>query len=163
MGSRTESRRRLKRLILTIFCVVVGAEAYACSAASVDIRGDFGRARFSVEVADDAEERARGLMFRDSLATSSGMLFVYERPQELSFWMRNTLIPLDMIFVDSAGVVQHIHSNAIPQDLTPIRGGRGLAVLEINGGLAERLGLEIGDELRHPAFNPAIAAWPCDE
>ena len=90
------------------------------------------------------------------------MLFIYEEPQLLAFWMRNTLIPLDMIFVDRFGEVQKVHSNAVPLDETPIDGGRDvLAVLEINGGLAARLGIEPGTELRHPAFDQAEAAWPC--
>ena len=136
---------------------------WACSPDSVQVRGPFGQARFSVELADDHDSRAQGLMFRDELALSAGMLFVYERPQELSFWMRNTRIPLDMIFIDSAGVVQHVHENAIPFDETPNRGGRGIAVLEINGGLAARLGIAKGAEIKHPAFASENASWPCAE
>jgi hypothetical protein len=91
------------------------------------------------------------------------MLFVYEDAGSPSFWMRNTLIPLDMIFVRPDGTVQHVHSEAIPGDETPISGGDGvLAVLEINGGLAEAMGIEEGSEMRHPAFG-AAAAWPCAE
>jgi len=75
--------------------------------------------------------------------------------------MQNTLIPLDMIFADEAGVVQRVHSRAIPGDTTPIPGGDGiLVVLEINGGLAETFGIGPGTELRHPALGPD-AAWPC--
>lgn len=132
-----------------------------CLDTTVQIRGAFGQARFTVELADDVSERAQGLMFRKSLPVSSGMLFIYERTQTLSFWMRNTLIELDMIFVDKRGVIQHIHHRAQPLDETPITGGRGIAVLEINGGLAERLGLAVGDQLRHPAFADGPAAWPC--
>jgi uncharacterized membrane protein (UPF0127 family) len=78
--------------------------------------------------------------------------------------MRNTLIPLDMIFVRPDGVVQHVHAEAVPLDeRTRISGGDGiLAVLEINGGLAGRLGIAEGTEMRHPAFGPD-AAWPCAE
>lgn len=135
----------------------------ACAPGVVDIRGDFGQARFSVELADTGAERARGLMFRDSLPRSAGMLFVYETPQQASFWMKNTLIPLDMIFADASGRVTRVHSNATPQDLTPIDGGEGVAaVLEINGGLAQKLGIGPGAELRHPAIDARVAAWPCD-
>ena len=127
------------------------------------MRGPFGQARFNVEVADDGEERARGLMFREEMARSSGMLFIYPAPQRASFWMKNTLIPLDMIFTDEAGRVMRVHSNAIPGDLTPIDGGEGVvAVLEINGGLAARMGIAPGAELRHPAFGDA-AEWTCAE
>jgi uncharacterized membrane protein (UPF0127 family) len=148
----------------TLFLLVgaLAAQASDCSEASVSLRGDWGTARFSVEVADDPQERAVGLMHRESLPRSAGMLFVYERPQRLSFWMRNTLIELDMIFVDPQGVVQHVHHRAQPLDETPIFGGDDLThVLEINGGMAEQLGIAPGSVLRHPSFAAATAAWPC--
>lgn len=133
-----------------------------CRADVVWIKGEFGQARFSVEIADDNDERALGLMNRPSMATSAGMLFIYEKPQALSFWMRNTLIELDMLFVDPTGVIRSIHHRAIPLDETPIHGGRGLThVLEINGGLARQLGVDVGDQLRHPSFAQDEAAWPC--
>ncbi len=101
-------------------------------------------------------------MNREVMPRSAGMLFVYERPQRAVFWMKNTLIPLDMIFMDSAGTVTRIHENAIPLDLTGIDGGENVQfVLEINGGLAGRLGIVEGSVLRHPAIGPD-AAWPCD-
>ena len=125
------------------------------------MRGDFGQANFTVEVADDGQERARGLMFVESMPTLSGMLFVYEAPQRASFWMRNTLISLDMLFADETGVITRIHHEAIPGDETPIDGGDGvIAVLEINGGLAARLGIAEGDTLQHPSFGDD-AADPC--
>ncbi len=138
------------------------ALAAECSENAVTLRGDWGQARFSVEIADDSAERAKGLMFRESMSTAAGMLFVYDRPQPMSFWMRNTLIPLDLLFIDSRGVVQHIHENAVPLDETPIYGGENLlSVLEINGGLAKRIGITKGTELRHPAFAQGNPAWPC--
>ena len=89
------------------------------------------------------------------------MLFVYPRPQFAAFWMKNTLIPLDMLFIDERGRAKAIHSNAIPGDETLIPGGNGvLAVLEINGGLAKALGIGVGAEMRHPIFGEA-AHWPC--
>ena len=118
--------------------------------------------RFNIEVADTPEARAQGLMFRESLAKSAGMLFVYPEPQQVAFWMRNTLIPLDMIFIDARGVVQRVHSNAIPHDETPIPGGTEiLAVLEINGGLARKLKITPGSQVRHPAFEKTGAFWSC--
>lgn len=134
----------------------------ACAADTVWVRGDFGEARFSVELADDPQERAIGLMNRPSMPRAAGMLFIYPSPQALSFWMRNTLIELDMLFVDATGVIRHIHHRAQPLDETPIFGGDGLThVLEINGGLARQLGIDVGDTLRHPSFDQAFAAWAC--
>lgn len=133
-----------------------------CAEDQVFLKGDWGQARFTVEVADDDRERAQGLMNRESLPRASGMLFVYPRPRMAGFWMKNTLIPLDMIFLDKTGTVTHIHHEAIPHDETPIIGGDNvLAVLEINGGLARQMGIETGSRMRHPAFDVDVAAWPC--
>jgi len=135
----------------------------ACAPGRVDLRWDGGRESFAVEVADDPAERSQGLMFRETMDLSAGMLFVYETPRRAQFWMKNTLLPLDMIFADAAGLVTRVHSNAIPQDLTLIDGGDGvLFVLEINGGLAMKLGIAPGTELRHPAVGTA-ALWPCEK
>lgn len=121
-----------------------------------------GQASFSIEIADDAAERAQGLMNRAKLASSAGMLFIYDRPQAASFWMKNTLLPLDMIFIDATGTVTKVHENAKPLDQTPIPGGDGvLMVLEINGGLARRIGIGPGAELAHPRLAQKIAAFPC--
>lgn len=135
-----------------------------CVPGTVTLRGDWGQARFSVEVADTPAERAQGLMNRASLPKSAGMLFVYDTPGSPAFWMRNTLIPLDMLFVDAKGRVTRIHENAVPHDETPIPGGDGvLVVLEINGGLSRQLGITEGSEMRSPAFDQATALWPCDQ
>jgi uncharacterized membrane protein (UPF0127 family) len=140
----------------------VPALARACDPGQVELRTPAGSVvRFSVELALTPAEQARGLMFRERLARSAGMLFVYPRPQTARFWMKNTLIPLDMIFAGADGTVGHVHADARPGDETPIFGGDAvLAVLEINGGLAARLGIVPGTVMRHPAFGPE-AAWPC--
>lgn len=103
-------------------------------------------------------------MFVEDMAQLEGMLFVYQgQPRQRSFWMRNTLIPLDMLFVAADGTVRDIHVNATPLDETPIPSATDdiFAVLEVNGGLTEMLGLTPGAQLRHSAFdtNPV---WPCD-
>ena len=141
----------------------MGGPAWAaCSDDSVELRGDWGTARFAVDVADDPQERSKGLMFVEQMPAMQGMLFIYERPQPASFWMRNTLIPLDMLFLDETGTVTRIHENAEPLDETPIPGGDAvLSVLEINGGMADRLGIEVGSQLRHPDLPQDIAAWAC--
>jgi uncharacterized membrane protein (UPF0127 family) len=134
-----------------------------CADDKVSATGDWGQAHFKVEVADDAQERGRGLMFVENMPMLSGMLFIYEAPQAVSFWMKNTLIPLDMIFAAPTGEILAIHENAIPGDTTPIPGGDGIQmVLEINGGLVSRLGISVGDVLQHPSFI-ADAILPCDE
>ena len=149
------------RAVLAFFLTTSFAFA-ACDLERVDLRSELGQARFSVEVADTPRERSLGLMHRETMPRSAGMLFVYEKPQPVSFWMRNTLIPLDMIFMDKRGVVQRVHENAVPLDETGIDGGDDIQfVLEINGGLAGRLGIVEGAELRHPAIG-ADAAWPCE-
>jgi uncharacterized membrane protein (UPF0127 family) len=118
--------------------------------------------RFEVVVADTDETRQRGLMFVESLPARSGMLFIYDRPRRATFWMKNTLIPLDMIFTDRTGRVTHVHHMAQPGDLTTIDGGTGvLTTLEINGGLARRYGIDVGSQMRHPAFADGPAIWPC--
>ena len=105
-------------------------------------------ARFSVELADEDAERAQGLMGRKALGPGKGMLFLYPTPREVAFWMRNTLIPLDMLFIDAGGKISRIHANAQPLDETPIPSGSPVQmVLEIAGGQAERLGLSPGMRL----------------
>ncbi|MEO0936881.1 MAG: DUF192 domain-containing protein [Pseudomonadota bacterium] len=133
--------------------------AAACREDTIRLRGDWGAARFTVEIADEPAEQQRGLMFRETMPASAGMLFVYETPRPMSFWMRNTLIELDMIFIDAAGIVQHIHHRAQPRDETVIDGGRGLAALEINGGLAQRMGITVGTQVQHPRLPDAV--WSC--
>lgn len=153
---------KIARLIC-LASVVMGANIAqaGCPIDKVTIEGDFGRAIFSIDLADEPSERAQGLMNVPDMATMSGMLFVYEAPQRATFWMRNTLIPLDMLFVGADGRIRTIHENAVPMDETTIDGGDGvLAVVEINGGLTERLGIAVGDTVQHPAFG-ANAAAPC--
>ncbi len=154
----------LGAIALSLFCTfwMPGAVDADCRDDTVLLRGDWGQAKFTVEIADDPAERSRGLMFRENLPRNAGMLFVYERPQRARFWMKNTLIALDMLFVDRAGTVTHIHKDAIPGDLTGIDGGNKVfAVLEINGGLSERFGLTVGTQMQHPVFVGGPAIWPC--
>ncbi len=154
-------RNALAAVIMMIGAGGAGG-ATTCSPDAVDLRGEWGQARFSVELADDAKEQQQGLMFREKMSASAGMLFVYKRPHAARFWMKNTLIPLDMLFLDRTGRVTKIAENAKPLDETPIDGGNDvLMILEINGGMVRGLGITVGSELRHPAFDSAIAAWPC--
>ncbi len=153
-----------KRLIgaITLLFAAGAVVAGECRDDMVHLRGPGGEAAFRVEVADTEAARAQGLMHRESLAASAGMLFVYPQPQAVGFWMKNTLIPLDMIFMDASGTVRRIGHEAQPHDTRPVMGGDGIqTVLEINGGLARRIGISEGWEMRHPAVDQAAAAWPC--
>lgn len=114
----------------------------------LDIRSGESVHRFTIEIADDAQERARGLMFRESMAREAGMLFIYEQDRIASFWMKNTFIPLDMLFIASDGTIMQVAPDAQPHNLTPIRSDKPVrAVLEINGGLAAELGIGAGDRV----------------
>lgn len=150
--------------LVSLLVSLAGPAVAACDVGRVDLRNDSGKYRFSVDVADDPGERAQGLMHVESMPRFTGMLFVYEAPVSASFWMRNTLIPLDMIFVDPTGVVKNVHENAVPLSEETISGGDGiLVVLEINGGLSRSLGIGPGTQMRHPAFESTTAVWPCEE
>lgn len=154
----------MKPAAFAIAFSILAAPVWAvCADDKVTVSGDWGQASFTVDVVDDNAARAQGLMFVENMPTLTGMLFVYDRPQSVSFWMKNTLLPLDMLFVAPDGEVLRLHENAIPGDLTPIPGGDGVQmVLEINGGLSRRLGIAVGDVLRHPSFG-ADAILPCEQ
>lgn len=112
-----------------------------------------GVEEFRVELAQTPEELARGLMFRRELPERQGMLFDFLAEQHVGFWMRNTLIPLDMLFIGADGVIRHLHENAVPLSEETIASRYPVrAVLEINGGLARKLGIRPGDRVRHRIF-----------
>ena len=115
-----------------------------------------GRFAFRVENADTADERETGLMCRRALAPDRGMLFDFRQPTDgVAFWMRNTLIPLDIVFIRPDGRVLSIARNARPLDETPLpAGGEIRGVLEIAGGRAAQIGLQPGDQVMHAIFAP---------
>ena len=140
-----------------------GASAGApCDPGTITILTGEGKARFAVEIADEPAEQARGLMFRPQLDAGTGMLFVYDEPRPARFWMKNTMIPLDMVFIDDTGRVESI---AVRRDTYSERGsaseGPVRAVLEINAGLSEELGIDPGDQAIHPAFEAAPEGARC--
>ncbi len=109
--------------------------------------------KFDIELALNDTERARGLMFREKLGPYDGMLFDFYQEAPVSFWMKNTLIPLDMLFIAADGTIRSIHSNAVPHSTDPIPSKFPVrAVLEINGGSARMLGIKPGDKVKHPIF-----------
>jgi hypothetical protein len=112
--------------------------------------------KFDVELATNDAERARGLMFRKQLGAYEGMLFDFYKEMPVSFWMKNTLIPLDMVFIAGDGTIKHVHANAVPMSTDAIPSGAPVrAVLEINGGSAALLGIKPGDKVKHPIFGNA--------
>jgi uncharacterized membrane protein (UPF0127 family) len=162
-------RRRTKALLFRSFSLLPGAIRLAlaglffavltaCSpgedrAVLHTAKGDFA---FAIEIADTNAERAKGLMFRDHLAPDAGMLFDYHQEQQASFWMQNTLIPLDMIFIGADGIVKTIHVNARPMDTTGIPSKVPVRfVLEIPGGRSVEIGLAVGDRFEHPRVGTA--------
>ena len=145
-------RPSLAALLLAALLPLPGCATDA--GAWVELRGE----RFTVEVADEHEERARGLMFREELAAGSGMLFVHDEPQPLAYWMKNTKIPLDIFYFDASRRLVSV-SRGVPPcslgDRCPPYPSKGpsLYVLELNAGEARRLGAQAGDEI---VFGPGI-------
>jgi uncharacterized membrane protein (UPF0127 family) len=120
----------------------------------MDIITHDGVRHFQVEVADTEASREQGLMFRKHLAGDRGMLFDFHTPQPVAFWMKNTLIPLDMVFIAPDGRIISIARNAKPHDETPIpSGGVVLGVLELRGGRAAEVDIQPGDRVRERIFN----------
>ncbi len=154
----------LAALCLVLAGPVLAAEAPDCAPDRVTLLAESGPVAFDVEIADDPAEQSRGLMFRSALAQEAGMLFVYPEPREAVFWMKNTMIPLDMIFIADDGAVARVEAEAVPYSLTPRRSGAPVrAVLEINGGLAAELGIGPGTRALHPAFEAAPEPYRCPE
>jgi uncharacterized membrane protein (UPF0127 family) len=112
-----------------------------------------GSHRFNIEVTTNEAEREHGLMFRRSLLPDSGMLFVYESPRPVAMWMKNTPIPLDMVFIDAFGRVHRIETRTEPFSTAPISSeGEVLAILELNAGTADAIGLKAGDKVVFPGL-----------
>ena len=121
---------------------------------TVEIATSSGVHVFTVEIADTEAAREKGLMFRKSLPPGHGMLFDFHREAPVGFWMKNTYIPLDMIFIRSNGRIANIAENAKPMSETVIPSdGPVLAVLEVAGGTARKLGIAPGDRVANPIFN----------
>lgn len=130
------------------------SQVLGCDSNTVTISTQTGPAIVDVEIADDSQERAEGLSGRTSLAASSGMLFVYDEPHRARFWMLGTKIALDMIFIEPDGTISGIEHDVQPGTYWPKSGGSNvIAVLEINGGEAEDLGIRANDQVMHPMLN----------
>jgi uncharacterized membrane protein (UPF0127 family) len=157
------SRRRLGKA-LAVAVVVLGtlhaasprADAEAPLVArttDVTVVTREGNFKFRVELADTPETQARGLMYRMSLPAAGGMLFDFGAPKPVAMWMKNTYVPLDIIFLNASGHVVDVAESLRPLSTTIIQGREpALAVLELQGGTAKRIGLGIGDYVEHPMF-----------
>lgn len=150
------TRQRLSLMLVALVSLVALVGSAAWAAAKIDkvtVISGGQRHVFTVEVVDTDESRAQGLMFRRTLAPDAGMLFDYRQSVNASFWMKNTLIPLDMIFIRQDGTIANIRERAIPGDETPIpSAGPVRGVLEVNGGTVSRLGIKPGDKVENPIF-----------
>jgi uncharacterized protein len=110
---------------------------------------------FQVEMATTPQEQETGLMFRQAVPADSGMLFVFPTVQPQPFWMKNTLVPLDMVFINPDGTIRAIAENTVPYSLAPVdSGGPVLAVLELQGGITAKDDISVGDRVTAPQFSP---------
>jgi uncharacterized protein len=148
----------IRTLALLIFVLlgmpVASAQTVSFDHARVEIvTRAGGHHSFDVEMAVSPEQLAQGLMFRRTLAAGAGMLFDFGSPRQVAMWMKNTLIPLDMLFMDRGGRVIYVEEYAVPGSLQP-RGPSDpvLGVLELPAGTARHLSLKVGDRVDHPMF-----------
>jgi uncharacterized protein len=138
-------------IILTLLALVGLANAAETSPLTIDTAK--GAQHFTVELATTPAQMELGLMYRQSLPADAGMLFVYPSEQTVAFWMKNTLIPLDMLFIGADGRIRHIEERAVPLTETPISSVYPVkAVLEVNGGTVERLDIHPGDVVHSAAL-----------
>jgi uncharacterized protein len=149
---------RLWAALALAFVCLAGLPLTPASAEGVEkleLRTGSGAHAFDVEIAKDDASRARGLMDRRYMAPNHGMLFEFDSDDPVTFWMKDTYIPLDMVFITRAGVVARVVANAEPLSENVIPSGVPVAaVLELNGGTAAAIGVKPGDKVRHPFFRP---------
>ena len=152
--SRLRTKLWITLALASAVCLFAGLGARAANVQPLEIVTKTGVHVFSVEMATTEEEKTTGLMYRKELADGKGMLFDFSPEQEVSMWMKNTYIPLDMIFIRSDGRILRIAENTEPLS-TKIIPSRGLAkgVLEVIAGTAQKYGIAPGDRVAHPLFN----------
>lgn len=144
--------RRWGGFVVALFAVASSAHG-AVSTLEIDTAS--GPHRYSVEIADDEASREHGLMDRRTMAASHGMLFEFPERAPVTFWMKDTYLPLDMLFIDADGTVKRIvlHAPPMSEDLIP-SGAPVTGVLELNAGQAEAIGAAVGDKVKFPFFHP---------
>lgn len=157
---RFQMLKFLRRSFVAALCVLLLAPAYACAqnktnfpTGELSIETSAGAKKFTIELADNDEHRALGLMHRSAMAADHGMLFDFKRDEVVAMWMRNTRIPLDMLFIARDGRVVNIAKRTVPfSEQSIFSDGPVRAVLELNGGTADRLQIKPGDKVLHPMF-----------
>ena len=138
---------RILLFAFLVFSTTASAETF--ERGTLEIQTDSKTLEFDIEIADDPVERSQGLMFREELADGTGMLFLYPTPRIASFWMKNTLIPLDMLFIDAEGVIVTIARETTPLSLVPVSSNTPVTtVFEIFGGQSDALGIAVGDTVQ---------------
>ncbi|NEW86359.1 DUF192 domain-containing protein [Rhodopseudomonas sp. WA056] len=141
--------------VAIMLCGIAARGALAAQIQALEIVGKTGVHVFSVEIATTDKEREVGLMYRKNLPEGQGMLFDFRPEQQVSMWMKNTYIPLDMIFIRGDGTIHRIAENTEPMSTRIIASGGPVAgVLEVAGGTAKKLGIAAGDRVAHPLFKP---------
>jgi uncharacterized protein len=141
-------------LAIVALCVISGTSARAASLGPLEIVTKSGVQVFSVELATTEEEKTTGLMYRKELPDGKGMLFDFSPAQEISMWMKNTYVSLDMIFIRPDGRILRIAENTEPLSTKIIpSGGLAKGVLEVVAGTAKKYGIQPGDRIAHPLFN----------
>jgi len=148
---------RILAFLIVALLAALPARALELERADLSITTTGGQAyHFNVEVAKTAEEQNRGLMFRRSMPADAGMIFPFDRDTTTNFWMKNTLIPLDMLFVAGDGRISHIVANATPLSVAEIpSGGPIRMVVELNGGTTARFGIHVGDHVSVGPLQPS--------
>jgi uncharacterized membrane protein (UPF0127 family) len=146
----------MRLIVALMFCAVLAIATTASQAADksvLEIASKTGVHTFAVELVDNDADRAKGLMFRRSLPEGTGMLFDFHTEQEVAFWMQNTYVPLDMIFIRADGRILRIEKDTEPLSTRQIpSGGPIRAVLEVVAGTSQKLGIAAGDRVAHPIF-----------
>jgi uncharacterized membrane protein (UPF0127 family) len=139
--------------LLSLWLALAAAgPVHAAKRSPLEIATSGGTRSFSVELASTGPALDRGLMYRRSLPAGQGMLFDFGSEQRITMWMKNTYLPLDMIFIGVDGRISRIAANTKPLSTSLISGGRARYVLEVNAGAARKLGIAVGDRVSHPAI-----------
>ena len=158
-----ESQALSRRAVLAGAAVIAFAGAARAQLATFSkgklvIETAKGKFPFDIEIALSPPQMMQGLMFRRALAADAGMLFDYGSPQPITMWMKNTVIPLDMIFIANDGRIVDFHERAVPMSLDTIETKvPARAVLEVNAGTVARLGVQVGDTVHHMSFGNALS------